>query len=143
MISRPRHVLDTNTIVSALLFEHSRPGRALLRALERGEILLSAATLDELAVVLERKKFDRYLTGTDREQFLEAFVEGAILVEPTEEIRICRDARDDKFLELAVTGNADCIITGDRDLLSLNPFRRISIVTATQFLTFVGSEEES
>jgi putative PIN family toxin of toxin-antitoxin system len=111
MIGRPRHVFDTNTVVSALLFRHSRPGEALLRALQRGEILLSTTTLEELADVLDRDKFDRYLTGSDREEFLVAFVERAIFVEPTEEIRVCRDARDNKFLELAVNGSADCIIT--------------------------------
>ncbi len=92
--------------------------------MQRGEILLSTATLEELADVLERDKFDRYLTGSDREEFLEAFVERATFVETTEEIRVCRDARDDKFLELAVSGVADYIITGDKELLSLNPVSR-------------------
>ena len=103
---------------------------------------MSASTLEELADVLERAKFDRYLTGSEREEFLEALVERAIFVEPTEEIRVCRDARDDKFLELAVTGSADCIITGDSDLLTLNPFRGIPIVTAAQFLAFAGGDAE-
>ena len=143
MIGRPRHVFDTNAIVSALLFEHSRPGQALFRAMQRGEILLSTATLEELADVLERDKFDRYLTGSDREEFLEAFVERAIFVETTEEIRVCRDARDDKFLELAVSGVADYIITGDKDLLSLNPFREIPIVTAAQFLASSRGDAET
>lgn len=104
---------------------------------------MSASTLEELADVLERDKFDRYLTGSERDGFLEGFVERAILVEPTEEIRVCRDTRDDKFLELAVSGSADCIITGDSDLLSLHPFRGIPIVTAAQFLALIGSEGET
>jgi uncharacterized protein len=142
MIVRSRHVFDTNTVVSALLFEHSRPGHALLRAMQRGEILLSASTLEELADVLERDKFDHYLTVSEREEFLEALVQRAIFVEPTEEIRVCRDARDDKFLELAVSGSADCIVTGDTDLLTLNPFRGIPIVTAAQFLAATAGAEE-
>ena len=69
-----RCVFDTNTVVSGLLFEQSKPGRALLRAFQHGEILLSQSTLEELADVLLRRKFDRYVTGSEREEFLEAFV---------------------------------------------------------------------
>ena len=61
MSSRARYVFDTNTLVSALLFEHSTPGQAFRRALRQGEILLSPATLEELAEVLQREKFDRYV----------------------------------------------------------------------------------
>ena len=92
---------------------------------------------------MERDKFDRYLTGSERGEFLEAFVERAMFVEPTEEIRACRDAKDDKFLELAVSGSADCIITGDSDLLSLNPFRGIPIVTAAHFLASIVDDPET
>ncbi len=57
------------------------------------------------------------------------------LVEIKELITICRDPKDDKFLELAISGKADFIITGDQDLLILNPFRDIEIITANEFLT--------
>ena len=141
MSSSARYVLDTNTLVSALLFEHSTPGQAFRRALKRGEILVSPSTLEELAEVLQRKKFDRYVTATEREEFLEAFVERATFIEPTEELRICRDAKDDKFLELAVSGRAAYLISGDDDLRSLNPFRGIDIVTAAEFLAATSEEE--
>ena len=128
MSSSARYVLDTNTLVSALLFEHSTPGQAFRRALKRGEILVSPSTLEELAEVLQREKFDRYVTAAEHEEFLEAFVERTTFIEPTEEIRICRDTKDDKFLELAVSGGAVYLISGDNDLRSLNPFRGIAIV---------------
>ncbi|MFH0823538.1 MAG: putative toxin-antitoxin system toxin component, PIN family [Pseudomonadota bacterium] len=134
MRSRPRYVFDTNTLVSALLFERSKPGQALFRALERGEILVSASTLEELVEVLQRRKFERYVTASEREEFVEAFVARATLMEPIEEVRVCRDGKDDKFLDLAITGGAECIISGDNDLRSLNPFRGISIITAAEFL---------
>lgn len=106
-----RCVFDTNTIVSGLLFERSKPGRALLRAIKHGEVLLSQSTLEELAEVLLRHKFDRYVTSSEREEFLEAFVDRATWLEPSEEIHLCRDPKDDKFLELAIAGNADFVIT--------------------------------
>ena len=141
MSESARHVFDTNTLVSAVLFEHSKPGQALRRALRRGRVLLSSPTLEELAEVLQREKFARYVTAAEREEFLVAFVERALFIEPTEEIRACRDTKDDKFLELAVSGSAAYIISGDADLLVLHPFRDIAIMTAAEFLQ--ATEEEA
>lgn len=142
MSSNARYVLDTNTLVSAVLFAHSTPGQTLRRALKQGEVLVSSSTLEELAEVLQREKFDRYVTAAEREEFLAAFVERATFMEPTVEIRICRDAKDDKFLELAVSGGATYLISGDNDLRSLNPFRGIAIVTAAEFLTATEGGEK-
>jgi putative PIN family toxin of toxin-antitoxin system len=142
-MSSVRYVFDTNTLISALLFEHSTPGRALLRALRLGEILLSQATMEELAEVLQREKFDRYVTTAQREEFLEAIVMRANFIEATEVVRVCRDTRDDKFLELAISGKANYIISGDKDLLSLHPFGDVSVVTPTEFLAATeGADEE-
>ncbi len=134
MRNKPRYVFDTNTIVSALLFENSNPGRALQEATDRGALLLSLEIAEELAEVLRRNKFDRYVRRKIREEFLKALIQQAVFVEVTENIQACRDPKDDKFLELAVSGNATQVITGDRDLLALNPFRGISILTPKQFL---------
>lgn len=138
-----RYVFDTNTLVSALLFEDSTPAQAFRRALNRGDILVSSSTLEELAEVLQREKFDRYVTASEREEFLEAFVERATFIEPTEQLRICRDAKDDKFLEVAVNGKADYLITGDADLRSLSPFRSLAIVTAAEFLAATAGGDDA
>jgi uncharacterized protein len=58
----------------------------------------------------------------------------AELVTITERIAACRDPRDDKFLELAINGHADLIVSGDADLLALNPFREVPIVTVAAFV---------
>ncbi len=118
-----RCVFDTNILVSALLFKTSTPNRAFRYGLRNGEILLSIETLEELREVLNRKKFDRYVDKNDRAQFLEELLVRSLLVTVTETIQVCRDPKDDKFLELAVRGKADYIISGDRDLLVLNPER--------------------
>ena len=55
-------------------------------------------------------------------------------VEPTSPIHACRDPRDDKFLEVAVHGEADYLVTGDGDLLALHPFGKVAIVTPGRFL---------
>jgi len=133
-----RCVFDTNAIVSAALFEHSIPGRAFYAALDRGVVVLSPATFVELTDVLRRKKFDRYLTVDEREQFLAKLLHDARLIETTETIRQCRDPKDDKFLELVVGGAASCLASGDEDLLILDPFRGVPILTPTKFLERVA-----
>ena len=134
MTARPRYVFDTSASVSALLFEQSVPARAFYAAMDAGDILVSHATAAELREVLGRKKFDRYLTTEEREQFLVLFLAKATVVEITEEVRACRDPKDDKFLELAVNGQASCLITGDEELLTLHPFRSIPILAPARFL---------
>lgn len=128
------YLFDTNTIISALLFEESNSGLALKRALESGILLLSMDVAEEYAEVLRRDKFDHYVRRRIREEFLRTLIKEATFVEITETIQACRDSKDDKFLELAVSGGAPCLITGDEDLLILNPFREISILSPRQFL---------
>lgn len=129
-----RCVFDTNAIISAMLSGTSTPGVALARAYGTGEILVSIPLMRELHDVVSRPKFDRYVAPGERERFLGLLLRDARLVEITESIRASRDPKDDQVLELAVCGRADWIITGDADLLTLDPFRSIRIVTPADFL---------
>ena len=135
-----RCVFDTNTVVSAALFRGSVPERALFLGLRIAAVLMSRELAGELNDVLSRPRFDRYADREIREEFLQDLVRQAESVEVTERVRACRDPKDDKILELAVNGNADYIVTGDDDLLVMNPFRDIEIVRPAEFLTVVGSE---
>ena len=128
-------VIDANVLISAFLFSNSKPRQALDKAQDIGIILLSSTSLLELSEVLARPKFDRYISIETRKSLINTFKQTAIMIEPKERITECRDAKDNKYLELAVSGQAQYIITGDKDLLSLNPFRGISIVTVQDFLT--------
>lgn len=134
MSNRVRYVFDTNVIISALLFENSKPAQAFQYALANGEVLLSLDLLEELNEVLGRKKFNKYVTNEEREEFLEALIERAVLIEIVENVQECRDPKDDKVLELALNGEPQYIITGDRDLLVLNPFRNVRVITVEDFL---------
>ena len=129
-----RFVIDNNILVRALLVKNSAPFQAINRIEERGVILYSEATLLELNQVLSRKKFIKYFTVEEKQAFIFKLLEKSELVEIEESINICRDPKDDKFLELAFSGKADFIITGDQDLLVLNPFRNIEIITVNDFL---------
>lgn len=129
-----RIVIDTNVIISAILFQNSNPAKAVNFANQFGKIILSETIFREMQNTLSRSKFDRYLSLDNRRQILSQLLLDSELIEITETITICRDSKDNKFLELAVSGNANFIITGDQDLLVLNPFRGIQIITVNEFL---------
>ena len=96
--------------------------------------MVSEATLAELADVAGRAKFDPYVSIADRQAFIRLLGGIAELVPIVRTVRACRDPGDDKFLEVAVNGRADLVITGDRDLLALDPFMGVSILTPAAYL---------
>ncbi len=136
-----RAVVDTNILVRAVIKPQGSVGPVLQR-LRRREytLLISRATLDELVEVLYRPRLrtkyqlsDRVLRAT-----LRLIVLRSELIRPDRHITICRDPRDDKFLEVAVGGHVQVIVSGDEDLLTLNPFEHIPIVTPVRFLAMLG-----
>jgi uncharacterized protein len=129
-MARARIVVDTNTLVSRLLLANS----AVRKAVGEARLLVSDATMTELADVLARPKFNAYVSLEDRQQFFRLLGRIAEMVPVVHTIRACRDPRDDKFLELAVNGEADLIVTGDEDLLALDPFRGIPIITPAAYV---------
>lgn len=129
-----RIVVDTNVVVSGLLLPGSVSRRALNAARRRGVVLVSIATLEELDDVLCRPKFDEYVDEEQRLDFLAAYIREVEHVAVTESVRECRDPSDDKILDLAFSGNATHVISGDDDLLVLSPFRGILIQTPADFL---------
>lgn len=134
MRSAQRVVVDTNVFISGLLRESSVPGQAAANARHEAILLVSHATMNELADVLSQPKFDRYVTVRQRIQFIRLIVNLAEFVPIVQTVRECRDPKDDKFLEVALNGRADVIITGDQDLLSMNPWREIEILTPVDYL---------
>lgn len=129
-----RFVFDTNVLISAALLPNSKPRQALDLALKQGKLLISFAVLAELCEVLSRKQFRRYIDEEDVRTFVAVLTREAEWIDVHVRIAACRDPKDDKFLELAVSGGATCIVSGDSDLLSLNPFQGIPIMTPQVFL---------
>ncbi len=97
-------------------------------------VLASAATLLEFELVLARSKFAKFLSAETRSRYLRHYRGIVELVQVASQFQICRDPRDDKFLELAFDGKAGAIVTGDEDLLALDPFQGIRILTPQDFL---------
>lgn len=128
-------VFDTNSLISAVLISSSVNARALDAALDKGRLVISEPVLQEFAEVIFRKKFDKYFfDDAERLEAIDKIERNAIIFSPKEIITSCRDPKDNKFLELAVAAGSSCIITGDKDLLILDPFRNIPILTAADFL---------
>jgi len=133
-----RVVIDTNVLIGAFLFRNSKSRKAYDLSLERGKVLLSFPTFDELTDVLYREKFDKYITDEERSQLIEDYINIAELTLVNTKITDCRDPKDNKFLELAVDGKASYVVTGDKDLLVLNPYRGVLILTPEYFLLQFG-----
>ncbi len=134
-----RFIFDTNTLVSAALFSQSIPRQAFDIAFTQGELLTSEACLAELNQVLHRPKFARYLTPFEADLFMNQYSLKVTSVTVKSLVNDCRDIKDNKFLELAIDGEAACIISGDQDLLILHPYRDILILTPTDFLHWLNS----
>lgn len=129
-----RIVVDTNVIVSRALFPHSVAGEVLKRIENHHTWLMSDATSKELATVLLRPKFARYITTDEVSGLLARVRQITETVPILHTITTCRDPKDDMFLELAVNGSAQYLISGDADLLALHPFRGVSILSPKDFL---------
>ncbi|HEA30894.1 MAG TPA: putative toxin-antitoxin system toxin component, PIN family [Leeuwenhoekiella sp.] len=127
-------VFDTSSLISAFLFPNSIPRKALNKAINSGILVLSTQTYSEFEDVILRSKFDRYLIPLRKQEALNKIRDIAFSVNVQETITDCRDFKDNKFLELAVSASDSCIITGDEDLLVLNPFRSIPILNVADFL---------
>ena len=134
MTSRPRIVIDNNALVSRLLLPSSVPARAVRKAVETAQILVTDATLMELAEVLSRPKFDPYVSVGERQEFLRLLTRVGEMVVVTLKVKVCRDPKDDAVLEAAVNGRANLIVTGDKDLLTLHEFHRIPVLSPSAYL---------
>jgi putative PIN family toxin of toxin-antitoxin system len=128
-------VFDTNALISAHLIENSINDLAFRRAISIGTLAVSQSLITEFSEVIYRKKFDKYFPLTDsRQELIEKIETNSISFVPTEPVKDAPDADDNMLLELALACRASAIVTGDKPLLTLHPFRGISIVNAATFL---------
>ena len=127
-------ICDTNLLVSAAIFPNSVPARAYEQAIANHSVAVSDETLAELSKVLNRPKIDKYIDLATRLRFLEDYRRTVLSIAVTHSVQDCRDPKDDKFLNLALSSSAHCIITGDPDLLVLHPYYEIQILSPAAFL---------
>jgi len=127
-----RAVIDTNVLVSALIHD-GKPRKLILELLNKHTVILSRQMLAELADVAGRDKFN--VTGSQVDRFLSIMVKMAKIVPDNALFKeVASDPDDDVVLNVAYTGKADYIVTGDKHLLTLNNFKKTKIVTVNQML---------
>jgi uncharacterized protein len=130
-------VLDTSVLISAFLKPKSIPAQALERARTQYTLVASIETMMELATVISRDYLAKYRTVDEREEFLGRHNELVKLIPITAQVTDCRDAKDNKFLELALSAQAPIIVSSDSDLLVLHPYRGINIYLSADFLLLI------
>jgi len=127
-------VFDTNVLISAILDVKSSAANALLKARNQGRLLVSYEIAQEYLSVFSRKKFDKWISFDSRIHFIENIIENSMSVDVMRQVSECRDIKDNMFLSLAVSAEANCIVSGDKDLLVLHPFCGIPILSPIAFL---------
>lgn len=136
-MNKARIVIDTNILISYVLKPNSCLRHDVDYALKSCKLLISQGCFDELRNVIERFVKKGFVTIQESAEFLGSIVEVAEWIKIIEPIKACRDPKDDKFLELAVNGQAEYLITGDQDLLVLHPFRKTQILTVKDFIAIL------
>ena len=131
-------VFDASAVVSAALRVDGVPERALLRAEATDLFALSASVEAEIAEVLGRPRFAQSVSATRRARILDVIRSGAVWFSPSASVAECRDAKDDKYLELALASGAAVIVSGDADLLVLHPWRGVRILQPAVYLAEAG-----
>ncbi len=127
-------ILDTNVIISALLKKGSVPHQVLTLCLEKAQISFSIQTFTELIAKVTLPKFNRYASVEYRQETLEILERRGRFFYPHARVSDCRDEDDNRFLELALAAGAKYLVTGDKDLLDLDPYQGIRILTPATFL---------
>jgi putative PIN family toxin of toxin-antitoxin system len=144
MSDRQRVVIDTSTLIGAVLHPNSVPRQAFLAAVGMYELCVSQATLAELREVMQRPKFDRYVPLQERLDFCALVGERARRWEvdtTSEQVAdgACRDVKDAKFLALTLVCQAMALVSSDADLLELHPWNGVPILAPAAFLLTLNS----
>jgi len=127
-----RVIIDTNIWVSFLIGK-MLSGLDDLIIDNRVQLLLSDELLEELNDVLHRPKFQKYFSVDMINELISLMLGKIEMVEIKETFDVCRDPKDNFLLDLCLSGKADYLVTGDEDLLSLNPFKETQIIDYNSF----------
>ncbi len=134
----PRCVLDTNVLISGVLSDQGKPNQVVSHVIRHGTLLASEATYEELQSRLRtRPRFRKYLTLDEIEAYLNQIYVASTFIEVTEAIQACSDPDDDMFLELAVSGSADYLVTGNTKDFPPSPFQGIPILRPAESVALI------
>jgi uncharacterized protein len=130
----PNVVIDASVLVSAALRRGSVPEKAIRLSRAVDAICISDAVIEEYRSVLARPKFRAAIRPDRAEELVELLLADSRRYRPRRRVRDCRDEKDNRYLELAEACRAAFLITGDGDLLSLDPWRAVRIVRPAEYV---------
>lgn len=135
--SKPPIVIDTNILISAMISPKSILHLVLQKAFSQYTCCISHDTLQEFLEVANRPKFLKYFKNpSQKQEFIDFIVSSTKIVAITHQVTDCQDPKDNKFLEIALSCQALYLVTGDKkDLIAMNPYKGIEIITASEFLS--------
>lgn len=131
---KPYIILDTNVLISALMYPWSASSRCVVSAFRYFQPVVSSETWDEFELVSSRTKFAKFYTSEERANFVLMLAQSIKLIEVSHAVEDCRNPKDNRFLNLALSSQCEIIVSGDRDLCDMSPYRGIRIITPTDFL---------
>jgi putative PIN family toxin of toxin-antitoxin system len=138
-----RAVVDANVFVSAVLRADSPPDKIVSAAFSLDfQLVTSPILLAELEEVLRLPRIAQRHGRSANEvaAFIARLFHTAIVVQPEERLSIVRDDDDNRVLEAALAGEADYVVSGDADLLSLEEYQGVQIVTPARFLAILAAQ---
>jgi putative PIN family toxin of toxin-antitoxin system len=133
-------VLDASVLVSAAMGRGSVPDRAVRHAFAFDRVAVSEPMMAELLDVFARPRLARFILPELRDEVLALLDTSGVFVVPAEHVTDCRDAKDNKYLELALAAKAATIVSSDDDLLVLHPWRGMRILLPATYLAEVGAK---
>jgi putative PIN family toxin of toxin-antitoxin system len=137
-------VIDTVVFVRSLLNPHSAPGKLIFTHADEYRLILSAPIIREILEVLQRPEITRkirFVAGMDIKRVLDLLSQAELVELPADIPQVSRDPKDDKFLATAILGEADYVISEDRDLLDLEEYQGIKVVDIATFLKLLNEDK--
>ena len=132
--NKPRLILDTNILISGLLYKGSVLREVVSTGFKHYELIFSTQTWDELSEVFQRDFLEKISPLALRLRLLAEVASRITVIESHSLVTDCKDPKDNKFLSLALDGSVPTIVTGDGELLKLDPWRGIDVLTVHSFL---------
>jgi putative PIN family toxin of toxin-antitoxin system len=133
-------VLDASVLISAAMGRGSIPDRAVRHAFASDRVAVSEPMIAELIDVFARPRLARFVLPDLRDEVLALLDTSGVFVVPAERVTDCRDAKDNKYLELALAARAATIVSSDDDLLVLHPWRGVRILLPASYLAEVAAK---
>jgi putative PIN family toxin of toxin-antitoxin system len=132
-VKKKKIVIDTNLLISYIIRGGNSPLSTVIKN-ENHIILASSELIEEYISVLKRPKFQRYFDIVNVDDIMNGFIKLLTLVQVDSTVKLCRDPNDDFIIQLAISGNSDFLITGDKDILALERIGNCRFITISEFI---------